>query len=107
QRLKGWQSDEINFSEDLAQGVLPFRWPGWAALECQSSPGFETLLIEQKAFEGSQLIHGFKKRRTLGTCIRYAGDLCSFDFYGRRRISVGITEASHSDRGTGEKKRIG
>ena len=76
-------------------------------LECHPSPGFETLLIEQKAFEGSQLIHGFKKRRTLVTCIRYAGGLCSFDFYGRRRISVGIKEASHSDRGTGEKKRIG
>jgi hypothetical protein len=89
------------------------RWRDFAesasmgGLECHSSPGFETLLIEQKAFEGSQLIHGSKKCRTLVTCIRCAGDLCSFDFYGRRRISVGITEASHSDRGTGEKKRIG
>src|SRR6516164_10999655 len=27
QRLKGWQSDEINFSEGLAQGALPLRSP--------------------------------------------------------------------------------
>ena len=25
QRLKSWQSDEINFSKDLVQGPLPFR----------------------------------------------------------------------------------
>ena len=41
--------------QETAAVTLP-KAPGWAALSVTRAPGFEMLLIEQKAFEGSQLI---------------------------------------------------